>query len=114
MAASSGTRSVRLLLLSLLGFCVALSHQESSSTDSCATAKVAVASLVPFDSTSFHCTAAWKQQDFVLRVCLLCCSSIPDSLLLLVVAVVVPPFLFIHVDRRVCSSSLGVLGFVLG
>ncbi|CAD6260413.1 unnamed protein product [Miscanthus lutarioriparius] len=69
MAASSGTRSVRLLLLSLLGFCVALSHQESSSssTDSCATAKVAVASLVPFDSTSFRCTAAWKQQDFVLR-----------------------------------------------
>ena len=98
MAASSGTRSVRLLLLCLLGFCVALSHQESSSssTDSCATAKVAVASLVPFDSTSFRCTAAWKQQDFVLRVCLLllCCSSIPDSLLLLVA--VVPPFLFIH------------------
>lgn len=59
---------MRLLLLSLLGFCVALSHQESSSsTDSCTTAKVAVASLVPFDSTSFHCTAAWKQQDFVLR-----------------------------------------------
>ena len=90
MAASSGTttRSVRLLLLSLLGFCVALSHQESSSssTDSCATAKVAVASLVPFDSTSFRCTAAWKQQDFVLRVyACLCCSTIPDSLPLLVV-----------------------------
>lgn len=68
MAASSGTRSVRLLLLllCLLGFCVALSHQESSA-DSCARAKVAVASLVPFDSTSFRCTAAWKQQDFVLR-----------------------------------------------
>lgn len=73
MAASSGTRSVRLLLLlllCLLGFCVALSHQESAA-DSCARAKVAVASLVPFDSTSFRCTAAWKQQDFVLRVCLL-------------------------------------------
>lgn len=68
MAASSGTRSVRLLvlLLCLLGFCVALSHQESAA-DSCARAKVAVASLVPFDSTSFRCTAAWKQQDFVLR-----------------------------------------------
>ncbi|OEL31406.1 Cytochrome b561 and DOMON domain-containing protein [Dichanthelium oligosanthes] len=69
MAASSGASSVRLLLLSLLGFCVALSHQQqsSSSTDSCATAKLAVASLVPFDSTAFRCSQAWKQQDFVLR-----------------------------------------------
>ncbi|CAN6249209.1 unnamed protein product [Urochloa humidicola] len=63
MAASS----VRLLLLSLLGFCVALSHQESS-TDSCKdNAKLAVASLVPFDTTAFRCAAAWKQQDFILR-----------------------------------------------
>ncbi|XP_062183571.1 cytochrome b561 and DOMON domain-containing protein At3g07570-like [Phragmites australis] len=62
MAASS---SVRLLLLCLLGFCVALSHQRSS--DSCGTARVAVASHVPFDSTSFRCVAAWKQEDFVLR-----------------------------------------------
>lgn len=59
-------RLLLLLLLCLLGFCVALSHQESAA-DSCARAKVAVASLVPFDSTSFRCTAAWKQQDFVLR-----------------------------------------------
>ncbi|CAL5026672.1 unnamed protein product [Urochloa decumbens] len=68
MAASS----VRLLLLSLLAFCVALSHQESSSSsssgpDSCSNAKLAVASLVPFDSTAFRCVSAWKQQDFILR-----------------------------------------------
>ncbi|CAN6239999.1 unnamed protein product [Urochloa humidicola] len=59
--------SVRLLLLSLLGFCVALSHQESSGTDSCSNAKLTVASLVPFDTTAFRCAAAWKQQDFILR-----------------------------------------------
>lgn len=60
MGASS---SVRLLLLCLLGFCFAVSHQQS---DSCSTA-VAVSHLVPFNSTAFHCTAIWKQEDFVLR-----------------------------------------------
>ena len=73
---SGSTARLPLLALSLLGLCVALSHQQST-TDSCATAKLAVASLVPFDSTAFRCTAAWKQQDFVLRVRLLrlLCSS---------------------------------------
>jgi hypothetical protein len=61
MAAPS---AARLVLLTLLGFCVALSHQE----DSCGAAKLAVASLVPFDTTAFRCAAAWKQQDFILRV----------------------------------------------
>jgi hypothetical protein len=70
MAAPSGaSSSARLVLLSLLGFCVALSRQESSSsTDSCGAAKLAVASLVPFDTAGFRCAANWKQQDFVLRV----------------------------------------------
>ncbi|XP_062226049.1 cytochrome b561 and DOMON domain-containing protein At3g07570-like [Phragmites australis] len=63
--ASSSSSSMRLLLLCLLGFCVAVSHQQS--TDPCGPARVAVASLVPFDSTSFRCTAVWKQEDFVLR-----------------------------------------------
>ncbi|RLM64734.1 cytochrome b561 and DOMON domain-containing protein [Panicum miliaceum] len=69
MAAPSGaSSSARLVLLSLLGFCVALSRQESSSsTDSCGAAKLAVASLVPFDTAGFRCAANWKQQDFVLR-----------------------------------------------
>ncbi|KAL6650965.1 hypothetical protein ACP70R_009890 [Stipagrostis hirtigluma subsp. patula] len=71
MAASSSS-SARLLLLCLLGFFVAASHQQqssssSSSSDSCTKARVAVASLVPFDSTSFRCVSAWKQEDFILR-----------------------------------------------
>ncbi|RLM73490.1 cytochrome b561 and DOMON domain-containing protein [Panicum miliaceum] len=67
-ASSSSTRL--LLLLSLLGFCVALSSQQESSsrtTDSCGAAKLAVASLVPFDTAGFRCAANWKQRDFVLR-----------------------------------------------
>lgn len=69
MAACLGaSSSARLLLLSLLGLCVALSHQQSSS-DSCSKDKLAVASLVPFDSTAFRCTTAWKKEDFILRVC---------------------------------------------
>jgi len=67
-ASSSSSARLLLLLLSLLGSCVALSRQESSSsTDSCAAAKLAVASLVPFDTAGFRCAANWKQQDFVLR-----------------------------------------------
>ncbi|KAK3142195.1 hypothetical protein QOZ80_4BG0343500 [Eleusine coracana subsp. coracana] len=65
-AASSSSSSVRLLLLCLLGFCVALSHQQS--TDSCRFSRLnAVADLVPFDTRSFRCIAAWKDEDFVLR-----------------------------------------------
>ncbi|KAL6903626.1 hypothetical protein ACP4OV_004439 [Aristida adscensionis] len=77
MAAGSFS-PVRLLLLCLLGFFVAASHQDqssssssssssSASSDSCATSRLAVASLVPFDTASFRCVAAWKQEDFVLR-----------------------------------------------
>ncbi|KAF8704258.1 hypothetical protein HU200_031757 [Digitaria exilis] len=67
-ACSGASSSARLLLLSLLGFCVALSHQQSSSSDSCSKDKLAVSTLVPFDSTGFRCTTAWKQEDFILRV----------------------------------------------
>jgi hypothetical protein len=56
--------SVRLLLLCLLGFCVAVSHQKS---DSCA-GNLAVAKLVPFDTDGFRCITLWKQEDFILRV----------------------------------------------
>nr|CAB3484983.1 unnamed protein product [Digitaria exilis] len=66
-ACSGASSSARLLLLSLLGFCVALSHQQSSSSDSCSKDKLAVSTLVPFDSTGFRCTTAWKQEDFILR-----------------------------------------------
>jgi hypothetical protein len=55
---------VRLLLLCLLGFCVAVSHQK---TDSCA-GDLAVARLIPFDTSAFHCITLWKQEDFILRV----------------------------------------------
>ncbi|KAJ1271708.1 hypothetical protein BS78_06G146800 [Paspalum vaginatum] len=63
---TSSAARLLLLALSLLGLCVALAHQHSTA-DSCATAKLAVASLVPFDTTAFRCTAGWKQHDFVLR-----------------------------------------------
>lgn len=56
--------SVRLLLLCLLGFCFAVSHQQK--LDSCA-GDLAVARLVPFDTSAFHCITLWKQEDFILR-----------------------------------------------
>ncbi|CAM0904028.1 unnamed protein product [Alopecurus aequalis] len=62
MAASSPS-SLRLLLLCLLGFCFAVSHQKS---DSCA-GEVPVAHLVPFDTSASRCITLWKQEDFILR-----------------------------------------------
>uniref|UniRef100_A0ACD5US25 Uncharacterized protein n=1 Tax=Avena sativa TaxID=4498 RepID=A0ACD5US25_AVESA len=56
--------SVRLLLLlCLLGSCSAATQQKS---DSCA-GNLAVARLVPFDTSAFHCITLWKQEDFILR-----------------------------------------------
>lgn len=61
----AGSVRVRLLLLCLLGFCFAVSHQKSVS-DSCA-GDLAVAHLIPFDSSALHCINLWKQEDFILR-----------------------------------------------
>ncbi|KAM0901143.1 hypothetical protein ACQ4PT_020155 [Festuca glaucescens] len=59
----AGSARLLLLPLCLLGFCFAVSHQKS---DSCA-GDLAVAHLVPFDTSAFHCITLWKKEDFILR-----------------------------------------------
>uniref|UniRef100_A0A0D9ZML1 Cytochrome b561 and DOMON domain-containing protein n=1 Tax=Oryza glumipatula TaxID=40148 RepID=A0A0D9ZML1_9ORYZ len=70
-AASCSSSSVKhlFLLCLLLGFCFAFaaSQQEQQQSDSCSSAGVAVAHLVPFNSSAFRCLTVWKQEDFVLR-----------------------------------------------
>jgi hypothetical protein len=74
-AASCSSSSAKhlFLLCLLLGFCFAFaaSQQEQQQSDSCSSAGVAVAHLVPFNSSAFRCLTVWKQEDFVLRVCML-------------------------------------------
>uniref|UniRef100_A0A0D9W6N6 Cytochrome b561 and DOMON domain-containing protein n=1 Tax=Leersia perrieri TaxID=77586 RepID=A0A0D9W6N6_9ORYZ len=70
MGAASHSSSVRhLFLLCLLGFCFAFaaSQQQQQQSDSCSSAGVAVAHLVPFNSSSFRCLTVWKDEDFILR-----------------------------------------------
>ncbi|XP_078172443.1 cytochrome b561 and DOMON domain-containing protein At3g07570-like [Carex rostrata] len=54
-----------LLFLSFFAFSVSLVRSQTSS-DSCSS-NLAVSSLIPFYSSSFHCLSAWSSQSFTLR-----------------------------------------------
>ncbi|BAS76511.1 Os02g0101300, partial [Oryza sativa Japonica Group] len=65
MGAASSSMQHLFLLCRLLGFCFAFTASQQQQSDSCSSAGVAVAHL------AFCCLTVWKQEDFVLRVCML-------------------------------------------
>ncbi|EAZ23171.1 hypothetical protein OsJ_06855 [Oryza sativa Japonica Group] len=64
-ASSSSSMQHLFLLCRLLGFCFVFTASQQQQSDSCSSAGVAVAHL------AFRCLTVWKQEDFVLRVCML-------------------------------------------